>query len=190
MIRRRVLVLAEKRIIPVVRKVELVRYLLVIRKLYVTTVIWIRFVLGCILVAQASLLACMTERSHGRIASTPSWVLSRIIGILRAEPFYYICGMPFFTKSNLVDLRAEAEQLSICVEHFLYASERVVEGDYKTKGFYDNCIEKCNGRLKAIHFLMESIRQDRPVSEDELQDSLPDFLNCSKDDKQKKRNAR
>ena len=49
MIRRRVLVLAEKRIIPVVRKVELVRYLLVIRKLYVTTVIWIRFVLGCIL---------------------------------------------------------------------------------------------------------------------------------------------
>ena len=28
-------------------------------------------------VAQASLLACMTERSHGRIASTPSWVPSR-----------------------------------------------------------------------------------------------------------------
>ncbi len=101
-----------------------------------------------------------------------------------ASPFCcYICGMPFFTKSNLVDLRAEAEQLSICVEHFLYASERVVEGDYKTKGFYDNCIEKCNGRLKAIHFLMESIRQDRPVSEDELQESLPDFLNCKKDAK-------
>ena len=101
-----------------------------------------------------------------------------------ASPFCcYICGMPFFTKSNLVDLRAEAEQLSICVEHFLYASERVVEGDYKTKGFYDNCIEKCNGRLKAIHFLMESIRQDRPVSEDELQETLPDFLNCKKDAK-------
>ena len=101
-----------------------------------------------------------------------------------AFPFCcYICGMPFFTKSNLVDLRAEAEQLSICVEHFLYASEHINEGDYKTKGFYDNCIEKCNGRLKAIHFLMESIRQDRPVSEDELQESLPDFLNCKKDAK-------
>ena len=49
--------------------------------------------------------------------------------------------MPFFTKSNLVDLRAEAEQLSICVEHFLYASEHINEGDYKTKGFYDNCID-------------------------------------------------
>ena len=101
-----------------------------------------------------------------------------------ASPFCcYICGMPFFTKSNLVDLRAEAEQLSICVEHFLYASEHINEGDYKTKGFYDNCIEKCNGRLKAIHFLMESIRQDRPVSEDELQETLPDFLNCKKDAK-------
>ena len=87
--------------------------------------------------------------------------------------------MPFFTKSNLVDLRAEAEQLSICVEHFLYASERVVEGDYKTKGFYDNCIEKCNGRLKAIHFLMESIRQ-------KLEETLPDFLNCQKNAKDKK----
>ena len=103
-----------------------------------------------------------------------------------ASPFYYICGMPFFTKSNLVDLRAEAEQLSICVEHFLYASERVVEGDYKTKGFYDNCIEKCNGRLKAIHFLMESIRQNRPVSEEELEETLPDFLNCPKNAKDKK----
>ena len=101
-----------------------------------------------------------------------------------ASPFCcYICGMPFFTKSNLVDLRAEAEQLSICVEHFLYASEHINEGDYKTKGFYDNCIEKCNGRLKAIHFLMESIRQDRPVSEEELQETLPDFLNCKKDAK-------
>ena len=30
-------------------------------------------------VAQASLLACMTERSHGRIASTPSWGPSRIM---------------------------------------------------------------------------------------------------------------
>jgi len=118
--------------------------------------------------------------------ATPSWVPSRIIGILRADPFYYICGMPFFTKSNLVDLRAEAEQLSICVEHFLYASERVVEGDYKTKGFYDNCIEKCNGRLKAIHFLMESIRQNRPVSEEELEETLPDFLNCQKNAKDKK----
>ena len=103
-----------------------------------------------------------------------------------ASPFYYICCMPFFTKSNLVDLRAEAEQLSICVEHFLYASERVVEGDYKTKGFYDNCIEKCNGRLKAIHFLMESIRQNRPVSEEELEETLPDFLNCQKNAKDKK----
>lgn len=74
--------------------------------------------------------------------------------------------MAFFTKSNLEDLRKEAEQLSICVEHFLYASEHIPEGDWKTKGFYDNCIEKCNGRLKAIHFLMESIRRGRPVSED------------------------
>ena len=128
------------------------------------------------------------------------------VGFLRAEPlgervmedptglqsgggvplFFYLCGMPFFTKSNLVDLRAEAEQLSICVEHFLYASERVVEGDYKTKGFYDNCIEKCNGRLKAIHFLMESIRQNRPVSEEELEESLPEFLNLKKNAKDKK----
>ena len=66
--------------------------------------------------------------------------------------------MAFFTKSNMDDLKKEAEQLSICVEHFLYASEHVPESDYKTKGFYDNCIEKCNGRLKAIHFLMENIR--------------------------------
>ena len=95
----------------------------------------------------------------------------------------YIYPMPFFTKSNLVDLRAEAEQLSICVEHFLYASEHINEGDYKTKGFYDNCIEKCNGRLKAIHFLMESIRQNRPVTEEELEKTLPDFLNCKKDAK-------
>ena len=94
---------------------------------------------------------------------------------------YYIFPMPFFTKSNLEDLRAEADQLSICVEHFLYASERVLEGDYKTKGFYDNCIEKCNGRLKAIHFLMESIRQNRPVSEEELEETLPAFLDGRKD---------
>ena len=89
----------------------------------------------------------------------------------------------FFTKSKMEDLKHEAEQLSICVEHFLYASEHVPEWDWKTRGFYDNCIEKCNGRLKAIHFLMESIRQDRPVSEEELQESLPDFLNCKKDAK-------
>ena len=84
-----------------------------------------------------------------------------------------------------MDLRAEAEQLSICVEHFLYASERVVEGDYKTKGFYDNCIEKCNGRLKAIHFLMESIRQDRPVSEEELEelDELEEKMNSDSSSK-------
>ncbi|MCF0216165.1 MAG: hypothetical protein HUK21_06795 [Fibrobacteraceae bacterium] len=74
--------------------------------------------------------------------------------------------MAFFTKSNLVDLRREADQLSICVEHFLYAAEMVPEGDWKTKGFYDNCIEKCNGRLKAIHFLMESIRRGHSVSEE------------------------
>ena len=91
--------------------------------------------------------------------------------------------MAFFTKRNLADLRAEADQLSICVEHFLYASERVVEGDYKTKGFYDNCIEKCNGRLKAIHFLMESIRQNRPVTEEELEETLPAFLSGKKDAK-------
>ena len=91
--------------------------------------------------------------------------------------------MAFFTKSNLTDLRAEADQLSICVEHLLYASERVVEGDYKTKGFYDNCIEKCNGRLKAIHFLMESIRQNRPVTEEELEETLPAFLSGKKDAK-------
>lgn len=79
---------------------------------------------------------------------------------------YYISSVPFFTKSNLEDLRKEADQLSICVEHFLYASEHIPEGDWKTKGFYDNCIEKCNGRLKAIHFLMESIRRGHPVTED------------------------
>ena len=66
--------------------------------------------------------------------------------------------MAFFTRSNLDDLRREADQLSICVEHLLYASEIVPEWDEKTKGFYDNCIEKCNGRLKAINFLMENIR--------------------------------
>ena len=66
--------------------------------------------------------------------------------------------MAFFTRSNLDDLRREADQLSICVVHSLYASEIVPEWDEKTKGFYDNCIEKCNGRLKAIHFLMENIR--------------------------------
>ena len=91
--------------------------------------------------------------------------------------------MAFFTRSNLDDLRREADQLSICVEHFLYASEIVPEWDKKTKGFYDNCIEKCNGRLKAIHFLMESIRQNRPVTEEELEKTLPDFLNCKKDAK-------
>ena len=84
---------------------------------------------------------------------------------------FYLCAMPFFTKSNLEDLRKEAEQLSICVEHFLYASEHIPEGDWKTKGFYDNCIEKCNGRLKAIHFLMESIRRGRPVTEEELEEA-------------------
>ena len=66
--------------------------------------------------------------------------------------------MAFFKRSNLDALRREADQLSICFEHFLYASEIVPEWDEKTKGFYDNCIEKCNGRLKAIHFLMENIR--------------------------------
>ena len=63
---------------------------------------------------------------------------------------------------------------------------RLLEGeflDYKTKGFYDNCIEKCNGRLKAIHFLMESIRQNRPVTEEELEETLPAFLNSKKDAK-------
>ena len=84
---------------------------------------------------------------------------------------FYLYTMPFFTKSNLEDLRKEAEQLSICVEHFLYASEHIPESDWKTKGFYDNCIEKCNGRLKAIHFLMESIRRGRPVTEEELEES-------------------
>jgi len=79
--------------------------------------------------------------------------------------------MAFFTRSNLDDLRREADQLSICVEHFLYASEIVPEWDEKTKGFYDNCIEKCNGRLKAIHFLMESIRRGRPVTEEELEEA-------------------
>ncbi len=84
---------------------------------------------------------------------------------------FYLYTMPFFTKSNLEDLRKEAEQLSICVEHFLYASEHIPESDWKTKGFYDNCIEKCNGRLKAIHFLMESIRRGRPVTEEELEEA-------------------
>ena len=84
---------------------------------------------------------------------------------------FYFYTMPFFTKSNLEDLRKEAEQLSICVEHFLYASEHIPESDWKTKGFYDNCIEKCNGRLKAIHFLMESIRRGRPVTEEELEEA-------------------
>lgn len=84
---------------------------------------------------------------------------------------FYLYTMPFFTKSNLEDLRKEAEQLSICVEHFLYASEYIPESDWKTKGFYDNCIEKCNGRLKAIHFLMESIRRGRPVTEEELEEA-------------------
>lgn len=79
--------------------------------------------------------------------------------------------MAFFTKSNLEDLRREADQLSICIEHFLYASEIVPEADWKTKGFYENCIEKCNGRMKAIHFLMESIRRGRPVTEAELEEA-------------------
>ena len=83
----------------------------------------------------------------------------------------YLYAMPFFTKSNLEDLRKEADQLSICVEHFLYAAEHIPESDWKTKGFYDICIEKCNGRLKAIHFLMESIRRGRPVTEEELEES-------------------
>ncbi len=91
--------------------------------------------------------------------------------VFRLSSNIYLYVMPFFTKSNLEDLRKEAEQLSICVEHFLYASEHIPEGDWKTKGFYDNCIEKCNGRLKAIHFLMESIRRGRPVTEEELEES-------------------
>lgn len=89
----------------------------------------------------------------------------------RPSTNFYLYTMPFFTKSNLEDLRKEAEQLSICVEHFLYASEHIPESDWKTKGFYDNCIEKCNGRLKAIHFLMESIRRGRPVTEEELEEA-------------------
>lgn len=72
----------------------------------------------------------------------------------------------FFTKANLEDLRCEAEQLSICVEHFLYASEHVPESDWKTRAFYDNCIEKCNGRLKGIHFLMENIRRGKASNMD------------------------
>lgn len=79
--------------------------------------------------------------------------------------------MAFFTKSKIEDLRREADQLSICIEHFLYASDIVPEWDYKTRGFYDNCIEKCNGRLKAIHFIMESIRRGRPVTEEELDEA-------------------
>lgn len=69
--------------------------------------------------------------------------------------------MAFFTKANLEDLRKESEQLSLCVEHFLYASEHVPETDLKTKAFYENCIEKCNGRLKGIHFLIENIRTQK-----------------------------
>ncbi len=80
-------------------------------------------------------------------------------------------SMAFFTKSKIEDLRREADQLSICIEHFLYASDIVPEWDYKTRGFYDNCIEKCNGRLKAIHFIMESIRRGRPVTEAELDEA-------------------
>lgn len=79
--------------------------------------------------------------------------------------------MAFFTKSKIEDLRREADQLSICIEHFLYASDIVPEWDYKTRGFYENCIEKCNGRLKAIHFIMESIRRGRPVTEEELDEA-------------------
>jgi hypothetical protein len=33
---------------------------------------------------------------------------------------------------------------------------------------------------------MESIRQNRPVSEEELEETLPDFLNCQKNAKDKK----
>ena len=84
--------------------------------------------------------------------------------VFRLSSNIYLYVMPFFTKSNLEDLRKEAEQLSICVEHFLYASEHIPEGDWKTKGFYDNC-------MKAIHFLMESIRRGRPVTEEELEES-------------------
>ena len=116
-----------------------------------------------------------------RINTCP--ILGQVFLYNENQTFCYIFFVPFFTKSNLADLRAEADQLSICVEHFLYASERVVEGDYKTKGFYDNCIEKCNGRLKAIHFLMESIRQNRPVTEEELEETLPAFLSGKKDAK-------
>lgn len=86
--------------------------------------------------------------------------------------------MAFFTRSNLDDLRREADQLSICVEHFLYASEIVPEWDEKTKGFYDNCIEKCNGRLKAIHFLMENIRtQGQTPDETAPKDEDPENSN-------------
>lgn len=86
--------------------------------------------------------------------------------------------MAFFTRSNLDDLRREADQLSICVEHFLYASEIVPEWDEKTKGFYDNCIEKCNGRLKAIHFLMENIRtQGQTPDETSPKDEDPENSN-------------
>lgn len=85
--------------------------------------------------------------------------------------YIFVSCMAFFTKSKIEDLRREADQLSICIEHFLYASEIVPEWDYKTRGFYDNCIEKCNGRLKAIHFIMESIRRGRPVTEAELDEA-------------------
>ena len=84
--------------------------------------------------------------------------------------------MAFFTRSNLDDLRREADQLSICVEHFLYASEIVPEWDEKTKGFYDNCIEKCNGRLKAIHFLMENIRTQGQTPDETVPNSEKKFV--------------
>lgn len=88
------------------------------------------------------------------------------------EILLYICFLYgiFHEKQNRRP-RREADQLSICIEHFLYASEIVPEWDYKTRGFYDNCIEKCNGRLKAIHFIMESIRRGRPVTEAELDEA-------------------
>lgn len=89
--------------------------------------------------------------------------------------------MAFFTKNKIEDLRSEAVQLSICVEHFLYASEHVPDWDFRTKSYYENCIEKCNGRLKAIHFLMESIRQNRAVNEEELEETKENFLDCKKD---------
>ena len=109
------------------------------------------------------------------------WAYFLLSLVLHLSSKMYLWVMAFFTKSNLEDLRKEADQLSICVEHFLYASEHIHESDWKTRGFYENCIEKCNGRLKAIHFLMESIRRGRPVTEDEMEESLPEFLNCQKE---------